>query len=231
MQNETPVNDPFLSIVSHDLKAPVGLIITYSSMLRDSLNLSHDDHDILDEILLAAHSLQIQVNNLVNATKINRGDLLYDMKTYHLRSLIDHVLEIIQPQCRTKGIEIKNFIDENLWIKGDFEKLQEVLMNLVKNAIQASPRKSTVTVAARKEGGNAVIEVQDAGKGIEPSDLERVFLAGERGSDRKTGAGLGLYIARAIVRAHGSDINVVSEPGRGASFSFSLPLSDPEKEE
>jgi signal transduction histidine kinase len=127
-----------------------------------------------------------------------------------------------------EGLEMRVHADGPVPIAGDPARLEQVLLILLDNAARHTPAGGTITIDARVQGGDAVMTVTDTGEGIPPGAIGSVFdrfyrADAARTRDDRRGAGLGLAIARGIVRAHGGDIEVRSEPGRGAAFTVRLP--------
>jgi signal transduction histidine kinase len=218
----------FISVISHELKTPVALIKGYAGTLRrkdanwdpetldESLAVIEEESDRLDEL----------ISNLLDASRLQTGALRLDMGYVNLGRLIDTLLEKFRTQTSTHLL-VADFPPGFPAVPGDEERLRQVLANLLNNAIKYSPKGGTIRVSGKVQPDQIVISVQDEGIGLAPEDQERIFERFTRVDNalsRKTqGAGLGLYLVRAIVEAHGGRVWVQSAPDKGAVFHFSLP--------
>ncbi len=219
----------FISVVSHELKTPVALIKGYAGTLRrddadwdpatiqDGLAVIEDEADRLTgliENLLAASKLQAEGMRL---TQI--GDVLLDQ-------LVARSIERLQTQT-SKHVLRADFPKPFPIVQGDETRLRQVLDNLIANAIKYSPEGGEILIRGRFDDQNVTISVRDSGVGLSKADQTRIFERFYRVDDalsrRTQGTGLGLYLARAVVEAHGGTISAQSEPGKGSNFTFTLP--------
>jgi two-component system phosphate regulon sensor histidine kinase PhoR len=171
------------------------------------------------------------VGELLDLRKIEQGGAPLYLDDVEMGAVIRASLERLTLFAERQAVSLHaDVADEPLWIRGDDDRLGQLLVNLLHNAIKFSPAGGDVTVRARSAETEVVVSVEDQGLGIPRADLDRVFerfykvdKARVRG---KGGTGLGLAIARHIVEGHGGRIWVESEEGRGATFSFAIPLRD-----
>ncbi len=220
----------FISSISHELKTPVALIKGHAATLRRD-DVEWDDQIVREYSAVIedeADRLTVLIDNLLTASRIqaergirlNVGDLRLD----HLAA---RVIDRFSTQTNIHRL-VMDFPQDFPSIQGDETRLRQVLDNLVSNAIKYSPDGGDIVLGGRVEGDHVVITVRDQGVGLSQADQERIFNRFYRVDDtlsRKTqGTGLGLYLAKAIVEAHGGRIWVESAPGRGSTFSFTLPL-------
>ncbi len=214
----------FLAGLSHELKTPLALIRGYAETLAHR-EVRRDDAlftDSLEVILTETQHLTRMVDRLLLAARLQSGELTLDVDDVDLVPLVQRLVgefQAIHPDHRwtfeSNGAAI---------VAGDGDRLREVIGNLLSNAAKFSPAGTAVAVAVESTGGQAVVTVTDSGIGIEPRDAERVFERFFRASNRVEGAGLGLYMSRAIVEAHGGTLALASEPGRGSRFTVAIPL-------
>jgi PAS domain S-box-containing protein len=225
----------FISVISHELQTPIAIIKGYASTLAHAEVIGRDQSAPTDANTLRsrlgaieeeADRLNRLVNNLLYASRIQAGGLQMEIVPLDLAALIESVARRFR--IRAPTVQITLDLPPNLpTVMADRERIEEVLQNLLDNAMKYSPRQRVVTVACSATGDEVITSVSDAGMGISLRDQEHIFDRFERTSDRATqalpGAGLGLYISRAIVEAHGGRIWVESTLHQGSTFFFSLP--------
>jgi signal transduction histidine kinase len=221
----------FLGIAAHDLRSPLGVILTYSEFLEDEAAavLDREQLEFVAAIRTTSQFMLQLLNNLLDVSRIEAGKLDLDLQPFDLVALLRHNLGLNRVLAARKRMDIIFEPEaETLRITADAAKVEQVLNNLVGNGIKFSPPGTEVTVRLSAGGGSAVVSVSDHGPGIPPDDLPKLFKAFSRTSVRPTGGekstGLGLAIVRRIVEGHGGDVSVESEVGRGSSFIFSLPM-------
>jgi PAS domain S-box-containing protein len=219
----------FVSVVSHELQTPIAIIKGYASTLRRE-DASWDQetlHRGLEVIEEEADRLNDMVRNLLAISRIEAGALRLEFAPIQLRPLIERVARRMQVRPgRPRRIRTRIAADLP-HVVADKERIEEVLRNLLDNALKYSPPESVVTVEAWTTGTEVVVAVTDEGPGIAIEDRERVFEPFERLDTgltrRRPGAGLGLFICRAIVHAHGGRIWIERGPTGGTRVLFSLP--------
>jgi PAS domain S-box-containing protein len=221
----------FISIISHELQTPIAIIKGYASTLaRTDAKLEPKAlRSRLTAIEEEADRLNTLVGNLLYASRIQAGGLHMDIAPLDLGNLIEGVTRRFR--ARSPGVSIMLDIPANLpTVMADRDRIEEVLQNLLDNAVKYSPRRRAITIACHATGEEVIVSVSDMGMGIALSEQEHIFDRFHRASDTTTqaspGAGLGLYICRAIVEAHGGRIWVESTLRQGSTFSFSLPREE-----
>jgi signal transduction histidine kinase len=219
----------FISTISHELKTPVALIKGHAATLRrDDVEW---DSDIVREysgvIEDEADRLAVLIENLLTTSKIQaQRNLELNLSDLRLDQLAARAVERFQTQ--TKKHEFKlNFAPDFPVIQGDEQRLRQVIDNLLSNAIKYSPDGGQIEVGGMVDDHTVTVYVRDHGVGLTESDQERIFERFYRVDDalsrRTQGTGLGLFLARSIVEAHGGTMRVESQPGQGSTFYFTLP--------
>lgn len=219
----------FVSVVSHELQTPIAIIKGYASTLRRE-DATWDQETMrrgLEVIEEEADRLNDMVRNLLAISRIEAGALRLEFAPLQLRPLIERVARRMQVRPgRPRRIRTR-IADDLPHVMADKERIEEVLRNLIDNALKYSPPDSEVLVEAWATGTEVVVAVTDHGPGIAVEDRERVFQPFERLDSgltrRRPGAGLGLFICRAIVHAHGGRIWIERAPSGGTRVLFSLP--------
>jgi PAS domain S-box-containing protein len=218
----------FVSVVSHELKTPVALIKGYAETLRrEDADWDRDTmQESLGVIAEEADHLTHLIDSLLEASRIQAGGLRLEPTDVHLARLAERVTDGFRTQTEIHQFEL-DFDPDFPPVWGDPERLREVLSNLVSNAIKYSPDGGTVWVGGRTDQTGVTVYVADQGIGIPPEEQARIFERFHRvesGLHRSTeGTGLGLYLVKAVIEAHGGRVWVESAPGRGSIFMFTLP--------
>jgi PAS domain S-box-containing protein len=228
---EAEMQNTFISVISHELKTPVSIIKGYAETLAredanwDEATLRDGLHVIVEEADRLAH----QIGGLLEISRLQADGMRLDIGEWPLRPLAERVVATFAAQAGEQFSFELRIPDDLPPLSADRERTRAVLENLVSNAVKYSPDGGLVRVAARAEGRFAVVSVSDQGIGIAPEDqkrlFERFFRVDNRLRRETQGAGLGLFLARGIVEAQGGRIWVESQPGRGARFSFTVPLA------
>jgi signal transduction histidine kinase len=225
-QEALQVKDQFLSIVSHELRTPLTTIKGYSQMLCRRLLDDPEGHRYSETIDTQVSRLSRLVDDLLDVTRFTRGQFELTREQVDLRPTLEDVVSrfrMLSPRHSLR-LEMDEGSYEGYW---DPERLEQVLNNLISNAIKYSPEGGEVLVWARHEGNHLTMGVRDQGVGIADEDQEQLFERFYRGSAEGKavkGLGLGLYVTRRIVEAHGGTVAVHSKLGEGSEFTFTLPL-------
>jgi signal transduction histidine kinase len=224
-RNSEEIKATFISIVSHELKTPVALIKGYASTLRRD-DARWDKHIIQDSLAVIeeeADRLARMIEDLLDASRLQAGGLTLKRTDVSLPALAQRLAERFQTQTKNHTLAV-DFPADFPVILADETRIEQVLSNLLSNAIKYSP-KGEIRINGDVRPEQVIITVSDEGPGIDPHDMPHIFDRFYRaeGAVRKTkGAGLGLYLARAIVEAHGGRMWVDPKPGSGARICFSL---------
>lgn len=221
----------FISVISHELQTPIAIIKGYASTL--SRPDAHFDREVIQSRLVAideeADRLNKLVQNLLYASRIQAGALRIEIVPIDLAPLLQSVVRRMQARAPSAHF-VLNLPPYLPPVMADWERIEEVVTNLCENAIKYSPRDQQVTISATATGEEVITSVADTGMGISPRDQEKIFgrfqRLGNPLAQTVPGAGLGLYICRSIVEAHGGRIWVESALHHGSTFSFSLPREE-----
>ncbi len=230
------MKDDFISMVSHELKTPLASIMAYSETLLSGLaDTKEEQQEYLQVINNEGHRLSHLVNNILDLSKIESGKMQYNMDTFKPADLINRSVRAIVNLSEKKKQLIKPLIDEDIpYVIGDYEKLTQVIINILSNAVKFTPPKGEITIGAkRKEQGRAAATVefyvQDTGCGISKNDIPKVFDKFTQIEDvmnHVEGTGLGMPISKKIIEQHNSELVLKSKVGSGSCFSFRLPIAD-----
>ena len=221
--------DEFLAMVSHELRTPLTSILGWVHLAREG----RLDADGLERALVSiersAGAQRRLIEDLLDATRSLKGTMRLSATDVRLDAIVGTGIDSIRPAAEEKGIEIEEHV-EPVTLRGDADRLQQVVVNLVGNAVKFTPRGGRVTVAARQSGASAEITVCDTGDGIAPDLLPHVFDWFRQGNSSRTrrhsGLGLGLGIVRQLVELHGGTVRAESAGvGRGAKFTVTLPMA------
>lgn len=222
--------DEFISMASHELKTPVTSIKGFTQLLQRRFR-QRDDAESLR--FLARMDTQLDkltklINDLLDVSKMQTGQLEYREEPFELDELVAEIMENIQGTTPNYRLVLEKSVPAR--ILGDRDRIGQVLINLLNNAIKYSPGADQVIVRVETDGTDAVVSVQDFGMGIahahQKKIFERFYQVGAPEAKTYSGLGIGLYISSEIVRRHGGRIWVKSRKGEGSTFSFSLPLME-----
>ena len=230
---EAEMQNTFISVISHELKTPVSIIKGYAETLARE-DASWDKETLRDGLQVIgeeADRLAKQIGGLLEVSRLQAGGLRMELTEWALPPLAAQVVERFAGQAGARFQFELRFPDDFPAVFADHERTRQVLENLVSNAVKYSPEGGAIRVSGRVSGDHAIVSVSDQGIGIPPDEQRKLFRRFYRVDNRLSretqGAGLGLFLARAIVEAQGGRIWVDSQPGRGSRFSFTIPLATP----
>ncbi|MNX76394.1 Alkaline phosphatase synthesis sensor protein PhoR [compost metagenome] len=221
----------FVNAVSHDLRTPLTSIKGYAEFLSEGIGgmLVPEQAGFVHQIERGVQRLEHLVNDLLDFARLDAGTFSLRVEEADFALKVRHIAESFRPLIEDAGIHlILEGVDEPLQACMDRQRIGQVLSNLIQNAITFTPAGGTVRVRAQRVGDAIRCEVIDSGEGIAAKDLSKLFTRfGQLESGRaKGGTGLGLSISKALIEAHRGTIGVVSEPGRGSTFWFTLPTRE-----
>jgi signal transduction histidine kinase len=221
----------FLSSMSHELRTPLNAIINFTEIVAMGLvgPVTDEQKELLDNSLVSSTHLLHLINDVLDISKIQAGMLaLFVEQDIDLYQEIKTVIEMVFPMFQGKTIELIQELEDNLpLITGDKRRIRQILLNLLSNAIKFTDEGS-VTLCASSQEDKIMFAVIDTGTGIPPEALSVIFepfVQTIDGIKLEQGTGLGLPISRSIVQAHGGELWVESQPGKGSTFYFSLPIA------
>ncbi len=219
--------DEFIGIASHELKTPLTSLKGYLQLLasykKDELPPSIKTY--VEKANSSMNKLQRLVNDLLDVSKIQAGRLEYKLGKINLALLIASWVENAEHIYPNSNFH--NQANDDFWIDGNAERLEQVLMNLINNAVKYSPDNKNIIIKTLRQGDKVRVSVTDFGIGLSGEQIERIFERFYRVEDKKFmagGLGMGLYISAEIINAHNGKIGVESTPGKGSTFYFDLPL-------
>ena len=224
------MKDEFLAVLSHELRTPLNAIVGYARLLRGGVLAADKAERGLETLERNATWLSQIIEDVLDVSRIVSGKLGLDVQPVELPVIVDNAVATIQPAAEGKAVRVQTMIDPNVGpVSGDPDRLQQVVWNLVSNAVKFTPKGGRIQVRLERVNSHIEISVSDTGMGISPDFLPYVFdrfRQAESGTTRKTGGlGLGLAIVRHIVEMHGGTVSASSGgPGQGATFKVQLPL-------
>jgi len=219
----------FLANMSHELRTPLNAIIGFSEVLGERLfgDLNDKQAEYVTDIAESGRHLLALINDILDLSKIEAGRMELDASDVDLPMAIGHTLSLVRERAQRRGIAIGASFEPGVGVvRADERKVKQVLLNLLSNALKFTPEGGTIDVRAAGFDDRVEVSVKDTGVGIAPEDQEAVFEEFRQvgAADKRIGGtGLGLPISRKFIELHGGRLWVASEPGKGSTFTFSLP--------
>ena len=221
----------FLANMSHELRTPLNAIIGFSEVLLERLfgELNDKQDDYLKDIHSSGKHLLSLINDILDLSKIEAGRMDLDVSTFNVALALSNAMTLVRERAQRHGIDLRQEVDPELGdIAADERKFKQILLNLLSNAVKFTPDGGRIDVSARVDDEQAVIAVRDTGIGIAAADQAVVFeefrQVGSDYTQKHEGTGLGLALTRKFVEMHGGKIRVDSAPGKGSTFTFTIPL-------
>jgi signal transduction histidine kinase len=214
-----------LGLVAHDLRNPLNLIITSTDLLLEE-NLDRPRRrELLDVALRAGRQMNRLIGDLLDMVRIHAGKFKLDLEEVEVVTIFHQAEETFRPMAEKRNVYFDALPpDDGVAVRADPFRVSQIVGNIVGNALKFTPEHGNVTMRAVANGNHVAIHITDTGPGIAPTDIDHLFddFWQARSNDRR-GLGLGLAIAKGVVEAHGGKIWCDSMPGRGSTFSFTLP--------
>ncbi len=232
LQELDKLKSQFLSVATHELRTPLSVMLGYNSMLAESLDdrLNGEEQQTLRESIAACKRLIRLVNSMLDISQIESGKMRMNFTQADIREVVSGVTVLFQQEARNRRLNLTLELPARVpRVEFDPERIEQVLINLIGNALKFTPAGGQVRVAVRAlpETSGLEVSVSDTGVGIPPEDQQRIFdefaqVRRQAARRQREGSGLGLAIVKRIVEAHGTRIELQSAPGQGSTFSFVL---------
>jgi signal transduction histidine kinase len=219
----------FLANMSHELRTPLNAILGFTQVLRERMfgDINDKQEEYLDDILVSGNHLLSLINDVLDLSKVEAGQVKLDRAPFSLREALDQGVVVVRERASNDGVRIVVSADQDAdVVEGDARRIQQVIFNLLSNAVKFTPAGGAVDVTTARVNGEVRISVADTGPGVAPEDHERLFdqfQQAEAGIEQREGTGLGLALSKRLVELHGGRIWVESELGHGSTFVFTLP--------
>ena len=217
----------FVANISHDFRSPLTSIKGYAEAIQDGTIPYEMQGKYLDIILFETERLNKLTANLLELNRFKNKGVILKITTFDINAVIKHTAQAFEGECMKKNIHLDLvFSEKETFVEADFGKIQQVLYNLIDNAVKFSNNDSKIIISSEDQSDKVFISVKDFGIGISKESLKKVWdrfykIDTSRGKDKK-GTGLGLSITKEIINAHGENINLISTVGVGSEFIFTL---------
>ncbi len=222
--------DKFFSIIAHDLRGPLGVLIELTQMISaESVNLTENEKKELFTALgnSARNSFNL-LENLLEWSRMQRGNIEFKPQIFNLKDLVNECVKVIGESARRKEIDLFADIPVGQEVFADYHMLQTIIRNLISNAIKFTRQGGKITISAKSDENNAtLISVEDSGIGMSNDLIDNLFRIDvdtkRPGTNGEQSTGLGLQLCKEFIEKHGGKIWVGSEVGKGSVFSFTIP--------
>jgi signal transduction histidine kinase len=221
----------FLANMSHELRTPLNAIIGFSEVLLEKMfgEVNEKQLDYLKDIHSSGKHLLSLINDILDLSKIEAGRMELDLAEFDLPAALQNAMTLVKERAQRSGIALALEVDPALrTVTADERKFKQIMLNLLSNAVKFTPQNGKVSVRASPAAGAFEVAVTDTGIGIAPQDQRSVFeefkQVGRDYTRKAEGTGLGLALTKRFVELHGGSIRLHSEPGRGSTFTFTIPV-------
>ncbi len=221
----------FLANMSHELRTPLNAIIGFSEALVERYfgQLTAKQEEYVKDIHGSGRHLLSLINDILDLSKIEAGRMELELSEFDLPAALENAMTLVKERAQRNGIALRLSVDKSLGaFRADERKFKQIMLNLLSNAVKFTSEGGKVSVAAAPNGKAVEISVADTGVGIAPEDQQAVFeefrQVGRDYTRKVEGTGLGLALAKRFVELHGGEIRLASEPGKGSTFAFTIPL-------
>ena len=219
----------FLANMSHELRTPMNAILGFSQVLRERMfgDINAKQEEYLDDILSSGNHLLSLINDVLDLSKVEAGQVELDVAPFSLREALERGVVMVRERAFENGVRVFLEIEPDVdTVEGDERRIRQVIFNLLSNAVKFTPSGGRIDVTSARADGAIHVAVSDTGPGIAPEDRERIFeeiQQTEVGLQQREGTGLGLALSKRLVELHGGRIWVESEHGEGSRFVFTVP--------
>ena len=243
LQEADRIKSNFLATVSHELRTPLTSVIGYSEMLLEGIagELNNEQREYVRTVMEKGDQLLQLITGILDISRMEAGEMRFEKQPFEIDEVVSIALSTIAPHARRKKLQLRAALQPELpQVLGDRDKIRQVLLNLLNNAVKFTPEAGTIEISAEvaplkpqqpSAGVGLRVLVKDSGIGIPPAhhkDIFNPFFQVDNTSTREFGGtGLGLNIVKRFIEAHGGAVWVESEEGEGSSFYFTLPLAAP----
>ncbi len=223
------VKSEFLAAMSHELRTPLNAIAGYVQLLQMEIPgpLTDQQQDHLRRVKRSQQYLLGIINDILNFSRAEAGQLTYDIGAVPLERAVEAVAQMIAPQAAAKGVELEACDSHGLVARADAAKVEQILLNLLSNAVKFTAAGGSIAIACEARGDRVAVVVRDTGVGIPAEQLDSIFepfvQLGRSLTSASEGAGLGLAISRDLARGMAGDLGAASEVGSGSAFTLTLP--------
>ena len=225
------VKNEFLANISHELRTPLNSILGFADILSAQLygNLNSKQEDYINDIKASGTHLLGMINEILDMSKIEAHAMKIVKSRFYISRAVTEVKNILMPLAIKKGITINSDIDNDFEVYADYQKIQQILYNLVSNAIKYSPENDTVDIAVISNDKCFKIAVHDNGMGIDPKYHGKIFAKfvqlDNAYTKKESSTGLGLTITKELTELHGGKVSIISEVNNGSTFIVEIPHS------
>ncbi|MCK4662739.1 MAG: PAS domain-containing protein [Bacteroidales bacterium] len=231
LQIANATKDKFFSIIAHDLRGPFSNFVSLTKIIVDSFNSIKEItlKDYLKEIQNSAQKTYNLLENLLDWSRSQQGDIKYEPKNVEISLIVNENIELLKNMAEKKNIKIDSYIPDNIFGYIDENMIKTVLRNLISNAIKFSDKKGKIDVSFTTKGKFHEITISDTGIGIKQEDIKKLFRIDVHhttmGTQKEKGTGLGLILCKEFVEKHGGKITIKSKIGKGSKFIFTIPVN------
>lgn len=229
IKSDEKLQNQFIANISHDLRTPLNSIIGFSEALAGKIfgELNHKQQEYVEDIRISGIRLLGMINEVLDIAKIESHTLKLNYSPVNVNMLIDEVCNTLKPLLEKKNLKLIKDVNTEIIFNADYIKLQQVLFNILGNAIKFSNENSEIKIEAYKTIKDIVIKIIDSGIGIEKKYHKKIFkkfyqVENDK-TQQETSTGLGLTIAKEFIKLHKGDITIESEPNKGSTFTITIP--------
>lgn len=222
------VRREFFANLSHELRTPLTAILAYSeTLLTGAMDDPENSTRFLDILYKHATRMNELISDISDLSAIESGEVELTLKPVSLRRAVADVVILLESRCAAANVTVTASVPNGMLVQADRTRLEQILYNLADNALKFNRSGGSIHISAELRSDQVLVAIEDTGIGISGPDLERVFerlYRGDKSRSRRTqGTGLGLAIVKHLIQAHGGEVSVTSELGRGSRFTFTLP--------